>query len=223
MGQFATQRAYLEQVLKARPDPTSRASQVPRELAAGLPMEAARALLFLGPEVDGVPWQGAPAGSACIAAALRLFARLLPSKVDEDACAHFCVGISRPLHGQGFPSCSVSAAEAFEAEASTWGFNTRRVPSAANSLKAMVRNRPVACCVLLKAYIGVLEDPETGEELEQEVGEHCLLLVGGDLLGPSYVAFDPFGLRGGEVSHWSAHGLEAASPAAWVELSPRLS
>ena len=32
---------------------------------------------------------------------------------------------------------------------------------------------------------------QTGEETEQEVGAHCIMVVGGNLLGPSYVAFDP--------------------------------
>merc|ERR1712154_384746 len=111
---------------------------------------------------------------------------------------------------------------AIEEGANPWGLTARRVPTAEESLKAMVQNRPAACCIFLEAYVGVLEYPETGEELEQEVGNHCLLVVGGDLLGPNYVTFDPFGMRGGEVCFWSAHNVKSAAPTAFVELSPRL-
>ncbi|CAE7364212.1 unnamed protein product, partial [Symbiodinium necroappetens] len=85
--------------------------------------------------------------------------------------------------------------------------------------KDMVKNRMTACCVLLESYVGVIEDEHTGEELEEEVGSHCVLVVGGDLLGPNYVTFDPWGLRGGEVSLWQSHSMAAASPLGWVQLS----
>ncbi|CAK0823262.1 unnamed protein product, partial [Prorocentrum cordatum] len=99
------------------------------------------------------------------------------------------------------------------------GLEARAVSSATESLEAMLQNRPTVCCVLLEAYVGVLEDPETGEETEQEVGGHCVMVVGGDLLGPGYVAFDPWGPGDGAVSFWSGHDAERASPLAWVELA----
>eukprot|EP00439_Symbiodinium_sp_Y106_P039563 s2704_g4.t2 len=82
-------------------------------------------------------------------------------------------------------------------------------------LRDMVKNRMTACCVLLESYVGVIEDDHTGEELEEEVGSHCVLVVG----GPNYVTFDPWGMRGGEVSLWQSHSMAAASPLAWVQLS----
>merc|ERR1712048_1427964 len=97
----------------------------------------------------------------------------------------------------------------------------RPVASATASLKVMARNKPAACCVLLDAYVGVIEDPETGEETEQDVGAHCMLVVGGDLTGPRYVVFDPWGLGAGEISYWTAQDIEAAAPLAWIELSPQ--
>ena len=33
-----------------------------------------------------------------------------------------------------------------------------------------------------------------------QVGAHCVMIVGGDLSGPSFVVFDPWGSQGGEVS-----------------------
>lgn len=242
MGQLSLQRAFLEQVLKSRERPqlaeqsvsavgpgggggaaAGPGAAVPRELAAGLPLEAAQALILLGPETDGAPWRGLPAEQACLAAALRLFSRLLPGQkppLDEDACSRFCAERHAAVAAES--SSAAAAAEALEASADAWGFDLARRPSATESLKAMVRNRPTVCCVILEAYVGVVEDPESGEELEHEVGAHCVMVVGGDLLGSTHVAFDPYGLRGGEVAFWSAHGLQRSAPAAWVELSPRL-
>lgn len=220
MGQLSQQRAFIEQVMK--PGAPGGGQQRPplKEMAAGLPLDAARALLLLGPEPGGVPcWQGMPAEAACFAAALRLFGRLLPGRLDEEACGRFAAA-QRPSGGEPRPHGTI--VEELEEAATSWGLVAQRVPSAAGSLKTMVKGRPAACCAILEAYVGVLEDPATGEEVEQEVGGHCLLVVGGDLLGPSYVTFDPFGLRGGEVSFWSGHDVQAAAPVAWVELSPRL-
>lgn len=224
MGQLGNQRAFLEQVLNPGQPPKGWQQQPPpREMAAGVPLDAAQALLLLGPEPDGVPcWRGAPAEVACIAAALRLFGRLMPGKLDEQACGRF---VAKEGQACGAPQPSRESraiAESLESAASSWGLDARRVPTAAESLKAMVKNRPTVCCVVLEAYVGVLEDPETGEELEQEVGSHCLMVIGGDLLGPSFVTFDPFGLRGGEVSFWSGHSVKAAAPAVWIELSPQI-
>jgi len=84
----------------------------------------------------------------------------------------------------------------------------------------MVQGRPVACCGLLEDYVGVLDDPETGEEMEEQVGTHCVLILGGDLLGPSYVVFDPWGIGGGQVAYWSGHDVGKAGPAAWIQLAP---
>ncbi|CAK0823260.1 unnamed protein product, partial [Prorocentrum cordatum] len=100
------------------------------------------------------------------------------------------------------------------------GLEARAVSSATESLEAMLQNRPTVCCVLLEAYVGVLEDPETGEETEQEVGGHCVMVVGGDLLGPGYVAFDPWGPGDGAVSFWSGHLATPAGPAAPAQPAP---
>jgi len=237
MGHLNSHKAFLEQVLKtSQPSAVAPGAGQPacKEMAAGLPIEAARALVLLGPEPDGGPWRGLPAELACLAAALRLFARLMEGRAgapDEGDCGRCCAAArgqsdlpaaALALLQSDCSSSSDARAERLEAAAGAFGFEVRRVASASESLKAMVAGRPVVCCGLLQAYVGVLEDPETGEELEQEVGGHCLMVVGGDLLGPSYVTFDPFGLSCGEVAHWSASNLEAASPVAWVELSPRL-
>jgi len=219
MGQLSHQRAYLEQVFKPEPPPPADGQPPPKKLAAGMPLDAARALVMLGPEPNGVPcWQGMPAEAACLAAALRLFGRLLPGKLDEEACGRFVMAErfaadKRPQR---------DAVSAIEEGAALWGLTAQRVPTAEESLKAMVRNRAAACCIFLESYVGVLEDPQTGEELEEEVGNHCLLVVGGDLLGPNFVTFDPYGLSGGEVSFWSAHNVKNAAPVAYVELCPRL-
>lgn len=216
MGQLSQQRSYLEQVLEQRPPPEG---PVTKELAAGLPMDAAKALVLTGPELGGVPcWNGMPADAACIAASLRVFGRLMPGKLDEQACERF-VSSERlsAAHRAG-----EGTVQALEEMAAAWGMQTRRVPSAAETLKAMVRGRPAACCIVLEGYVGVLEDPESGEELEHEVGGHCLLVVGGDLLGPNYIIFDPYGLRGGEVCFWSEHNVTNAAPVTFVEFIPRL-
>lgn len=200
---LAQQRAFLETVLDARRGEASEVRvRAPRELAAGLPLEAARALLLLGPDPAGAPWRRLPAELACCAAALRLFARLVAT--EDAACSRFCGAM-------GDASAGVEIAAA-------WGLEMRGVHSAADTLRAMLGNRLAVCCAVLEAYIGVVEDPESGEELEVDVGAHCVMVVGGDLLG-CHVVFDPFGLRGGGLAYWSAKDFESAQVARWVELS----
>jgi len=217
MGQLRLQSSYLEQFLRP-PAPVSdpQRRRAPPELAAGLPLEAARALVLLGPQTAGPPWGGLPAPLACAAAALRLFSRLLQGRFPEDACERLCAQLGTAAVVGGEPAAEAALVEA----AAAGGLESAPVAEPRECLEAMVKGRPVACCALLEGYVGVLEDPETGEELEQEVGSHCVLIVGGDLSGPSYVVFDPWGLKGGEVAHWSAHETKAAAPAAWIQLSP---
>lgn len=230
MGQLSHQRAYLEQVLKLKA-PSDRLPFV-KEAAAGLPIEAARALLLLGPQPE-VPWRGLPADFACLAASLRLFARLLEGRgLAEEQCEQLCAaagcrdGSRQPelpaavaALARGGASSSTARAEALEGAAAACGLSAQRVASGVDSLKAMILGRPVACCVLLEAYVAVLEDPASGEELETEVGPHCLMVVGGDILGPTYIAFDPYGPLGGEVAYWASRDLDRAAPSVWVELS----
>mmetsp|Transcript_159574 Transcript_159574/g.488318 ORF Transcript_159574/g.488318 Transcript_159574/m.488318 type:complete len:275 (-) Transcript_159574:50-874(-) len=217
MGQLRLQSSYLEQFLRPpAPVSDSAASRGPPELAAGLPLEAARALVFLGPQPAGPPWQGLPAPLACVAAALRLFSRLMPGRIPDDACEGLCARLAAAA-----AAGEVAATEAALVEAAaSGGLAAEPVAEPRECLEAMVRGRPSACCALLEGYVGVLEDAETGEELEKEVGSHCVLIVGGDLSGPSYVVFDPWGLNGGEAAYWSAHDTKAAAPAAWIQLSP---
>lgn len=227
MGQLSQQRAFLEKFLEPKHLKSEGVAggmqRAPREMAAGLPLEAARALILLGPEQDGPLWMGTSSELACLAAALRLFARLMPGgRVEEEACERFCKSVvaEGPSTSEAQPRAVQALAEGAEERVSAWDLTARRVSSATASLKAMVRNRPAACLVLLENYVGVLEHPDTGEEVEQEVGVHCLLVVGGDLLGPTYVVFDPFGLRGGDVAFWSEHELNAAAPVVCLEVSP---
>lgn len=215
MGQLRTQRAFLEQFLYPDPPPQN-GPRGPRELAAGMPLEAARALL-MRPGPTGLPWQDLPAHLACAAMALRLFALLLPGQVAEDASERFCV-----------QRCSDAAsgteqrpvAEELLESALAAGLSASRVSSAAESLKAMARNCPVVCCGILEDYVAVVADSMSGEETEQEVGQHCIMVVGGDLLGPSFVVFDPWGPKGGEFAYWSGPEADQASPTSWIQLAP---
>mmetsp|Transcript_82274 Transcript_82274/g.156385 ORF Transcript_82274/g.156385 Transcript_82274/m.156385 type:complete len:272 (+) Transcript_82274:81-896(+) len=211
MGQLRTQRAFLEQFLYPDPPPQN-GPRGPRELAAGMPLEAARALL-MRPGPTGLPWQELPAHLACVAMALRLFALLLPGQVGEDACELFC----KKSHSD---AAGGIAAERLLEVALAAGLSASRVSSAAESLKAMAKNHPVVCCGILEDYVAVLADPISGEEAEQEVGHHCIMVVGGDLLGASFVVFDPWGPQGGEFVYWSAHEADKASPTAWIQLAP---
>lgn len=215
VGQLKSQREFLEQFV--RQNPLVDHEPAPREFSAGLPLEAARSLL-LGPGGDGIapqPWHGLPAHIACLAAATRLFAALLAQQAHEELCGSLCAAAaSRGVQSEKpDPSCIFEGADAWKLVASA-------VSQATDSLQTMVRNQPVACCALLEDYVGVLEDRETGEEGEVEVGAHCVMVVGGDLSGPSFVVFDPWGSEGGEVAYWSLHDLQKASPTAWVELAP---
>lgn len=214
MGQLRFQRSYLEHFLQPSPPPIAARGPVLREMAAGLPIEAARTFIFTGPELVGVPWKGLPPQLACFAATLRLFSRLLPGCIHEAACERFC-------SGHCLQNCSPqSPSESLHELASEWGLISSSVMSATESLKAMIKNQLVVCCICLEDYIGVVTDPETGVEAEQDVGTHCVMVVGGDLFGPNYVTFDPWGLNGGELVYWSAHNAQAASPTAWIELAP---
>jgi len=231
-GHLRSQRAFLEQFLRPAPGAfEQRLRAAPRELAAGMPLEAARLLLLGGrgpgvgcADVEKPPWCAReseagggdgcfPAHLACVAIALRLFAVLLPGQAElhNGACERLCTSTAC-LAGS-------SATALFEA-AHAARLAVRAVSSGVESLAAMVQNRPVACCVVLEAYVGVLEDPSTGEEFEEEVGLHCVMVLGGDISGPSYVVYDPWGPSGGEVAYWSLHDFDRASPSAWVELTP---
>lgn len=193
-------------------DPKSSAASAPREAAAGLPVEAAQFLVLSPGPGPSTPWSGLPSHAACLAATLRLFARLLRNQVSETACDDFC---------NAYRASNLSAQNQLVELADAWGFEARPVASAIATLDGMVLNRPAACCIFLDSYVGVMEDPDTGEEVEQEVGSHCILILGGDLLGPTYVMFDPWGPTCGEVSLWPHHGVQSASPAAWIELCPK--
>eukprot|EP00931_Biecheleriopsis_adriatica_P051609 TRINITY_DN29959_c0_g1_i1.p1 TRINITY_DN29959_c0_g1~~TRINITY_DN29959_c0_g1_i1.p1 ORF type:complete len:274 (+),score=59.85 TRINITY_DN29959_c0_g1_i1:24-845(+) len=215
-AQMQMQRDFLAGFM--RPDMQTaglggaKSSTAPKEAAAGLPVEPAQVLLLSPGPGPATPWSGLPAHVACVAATLRLFARLLPGRVSETACDELC-------KSHGVSAETSDAQEQILSLAQTWGLEAKLVASAVEPLEGMVRNRPATCCVILEDYVGVLEDPETREEAEQEVGKHCVLIVGGDLLGPTYVTFDPWGAASGEVSHWPDHAAKSASPVAWVELS----
>ena len=201
--QMKMQRDFLEQFMK--PQCVGSPTVLP-EAAAGLPLEAADVLLLkAGPGVAR-PWQGRPAVVACLAAAQRLFARLMPGKVSETACDELC---------QSWQGEIGNTAQLIEV-ARRCGLGAEKVCSPVEVLDEMLKNRLSACCVLLESYVGVLE--EAGEEVEQDVGSHCLLIVGGDLLGPTYVTFDPWGPTAGEVSLWPEHAVKSAKPVGFVQL-----
>lgn len=214
---MSAQRAFLEQFLNPAPPPPGNANRAPRELAAGMPLEAARMLLLGCP--DAVHWRGVSASHACIAAALHLFSQLLPTHVDPLAAGRICDS-AREGPVTMMDDSAILSQQAFMDLAEASGLQAKIVTSAVQSLKAMVKNRPTVCCLFLEAYVGVLEDPESGTEIEQEVGAHCVMIVGGDVLGPNYVTFDPWGLAGGDVAYWSAHDAKVAAPLAWIELAP---
>lgn len=208
-GQMQSQRAFLEQFVKGPPKDLPPA---PREFAAGMPLEAARALL-LGPVLASRPWLGLPAHLACLSVASRLFAII---KDQEDPCGRLCTSAKACAGSLGErPSASCL----FEA-ANAWQLAASAASGATDSLEAMVRNEPVVCCVLLDDFVAVLEEADTGIEAEEEVGAHCVMVVGGDLSGPQFVVFDPWGAQGGEVAYWTLHDLEKAVPTAWVTLVP---
>jgi len=239
MGQFKHQKAFLEQVMKLQTEAPPQKTSI-AEAAAGLPLEAAQALILLGPETEGlvkVPWQGLPYDLSCLAAASRMFSRLVPS-LGEAKCSSLCSALrgsdvppaiaevlaagQSPSSPSGSPLPVDLRHAALETAAVSSGFELQQVSSPIESLKAMLKGKPTACCVLLENYIAVVEDPMTGMEDEKEVGASCILIVGGDLLGPSFVAFDPFGESGGEVNYWSMPDLENSKPAAYLQLSPIL-
>ena len=178
------------------------------EAAAGLPLEAAEVLLLQPGPGPARPWCGRSAAVACLAATQRLFARLLPGKVSEGACDEVC-----QLPSEG---AELGTAQFMEL-AQRCGLAAEKVCSPVEVLDEMLKSRLSACCVLLESYVGVLE--EAGEEVEQDVGFHCLLIVGGDLLGPTYVTFDPWGPAAGEVSLWQDHALKSAKPVGYVQLT----
>merc|ERR1712008_32472 len=217
--QFSMQKAFLSQFMQPRQQSPQQKTPLP-EMAAGLGLDAAVVLLFAGPKASLWPWAGLPAHLACLAASLRLFCRLLPpgrgGQMDEGTCDELCARLST-LDVQAMDSGA-----ALLAAASACGLVARAVPSPTDSLRAMVSGKLVACCGFLEAYVAVVNDPETGEELEQEVGTHAVLVVGGDLFSPNYVVFDPWGPRGGHAAYWSGHDATLASPTCWVELAPRM-
>lgn len=202
------------------PNSKSSAASAPPEAAAGLPVESAQVLVLSPGPGPPTPWSGLPSHAACLAATLRLFARLLRNQVSETACDDFCNAFRQKSLETACTS-SLSSQEELLELADAWGFEARPVPSAIETLDGMVLHRPATCCIFLDAYVGVLEDPDTGEEVEQEVGSHCILILGGDLFGPTYVIFDPWGPACGEVSLWPDHAVKSASPAAWIELCPK--
>ncbi|CAE8629610.1 unnamed protein product [Polarella glacialis] len=219
-----TQKDYLMQFMRpGGPSSSSKASNAPPEASAGLPPEAARVLLLSPGPGPSTPWCGLPAEYACLAATLRLFTRLgCAEQVDETACDRLCSTLAGdPIRGGAEGVDRSQRESSFLELAAAWGLDARPVASAIEPLEAMVKGRPTTCCIFLDAYVGVLEDPETGEESEQEVGSRCVLIIGGDLLGPTFVAFDPWGTAGGEVSLWPDHAAQAASPLSWVVLSPK--
>ena len=171
-------------------------------------MEAAEVLLLQPGPGPARPWCGRSAAVACLAATQRLFARLLPGQVSEGACDEVC-----QLPSEG---AELGTAQFMEL-AQRCGLAAEKVCSPVEVLDEMLKSRLSACCVLLESYVGVLE--EAGEEVEQDVGFHCLLIVGGDLLGPTYVTFDPWGPAAGEVSLWQDHALKSAKPVGYVQLT----
>jgi len=137
--------------------------------------------------------------------------------MEEGTCDELCARLAT-WGGQAMDS----GATLLEA-ANACGLVARAVSSPTDSLRAMVSGKLVACCVFLEAYVAVVNDPETGEEVEQDVGAHSVLVVGGDLFSPNYVVFDPWGSRGGHAAYWTGHDATLASPTCWVELAPRMS
>jgi len=210
--QMKTQRDFLAQFMRHSPGKKEQTS-APKEAAAGLPVDAAQFLLLSPGPGPATPWMGLPSHVACLAATLRLFARLLPGRVSETACDELCSNFKADLQ-------LGSDSEQLLEMVGSWGFEAKPVISALEPMQAMVKGRPTACCVFFDAYVGVLEDPETHQESEQEVGSHCAMIVGGDLLGPNYVVFDPWGPAGGEVTTWPDHVLKTSSAVAFVQLSP---
>mmetsp|Transcript_10909 Transcript_10909/g.19450 ORF Transcript_10909/g.19450 Transcript_10909/m.19450 type:complete len:272 (+) Transcript_10909:48-863(+) len=211
--QMRLQRDFLAQFMRHSPAPEkTQRSSAPKEAAAGLPVEAAQFLLLSPGPGPATPWMGLPPHVACLAATLRLFARLLPGRVSETACDDLC---------RNFKASGLCASEELLEMVGSWGFDAKPVASAVEPLEAMVKGQPTTCCVFLESYVGVLEDPETHEEMEQEVGNHCVMIVGGDLLGPNYVTFDPWGPTGGEVAMWPDHVVKTAAAVAWVQLNPQ--
>eukprot|EP00929_Paragymnodinium_shiwhaense_P010745 TRINITY_DN115695_c0_g1_i1.p1 TRINITY_DN115695_c0_g1~~TRINITY_DN115695_c0_g1_i1.p1 ORF type:complete len:328 (-),score=71.62 TRINITY_DN115695_c0_g1_i1:39-1022(-) len=242
MGQIRLTTAYLMQFLQPDPPPGSRPRTSPKEFAAGIPIEPARALLLSPTPEDmathtssgsrapapQVPWSRAlvrlQAWETCLAASLRLFSILLPKQVPGDACMRFCQ--SRQAADPSSQASDAGSQRLVEA-ADAWGLTARAVASAVESLEAMTKNQACACCLFIDDYVAVLEDPETGEETEQEVGAHCVLILGGDLAGgPSYIVLDPLGSGqhpAGDISYWTSHEALKSSPSAWIELAPKAS
>merc|ERR1719265_2677352 len=173
-------KEFLQQFMKGVP--AEELEPAPREFAAGVPLEAARALL-LGQEgsESRQPWQGLPSHVACLAVASRLFAALLPEQGQQGACERLCA--AAVSSDAGIDATTPSSAAVFEA-AAAWQLSSTAASRPTDSLEAMVRNEPVAVCVPLDDYVAVLENPETGEEVEEEVGKHCIMFVGGDLSVP---------------------------------------
>ncbi|CAJ1360226.1 unnamed protein product, partial [Effrenium voratum] len=210
-AQMRLQRDFLAQFARPEPPPSTQRSAVLREAAAGLPVDAAEVLLLRPGPGPATPWAsaGLPASLACVAATLRLFARLMPGSVPESACDDFCRAAAKT---------AVTRSPELMELAGRCGLRAQALASPVEALQDMVKNNLCTCCVLLESYVGVQEDPATGEEMEDEVGFHCLLVVGGDLLGPTYVTFDPWGCRAGEVSFVSDHAMNSSSPIGFVQL-----
>eukprot|EP00913_Durusdinium_trenchii_P027812 g26078.t2 len=148
-----------------RPPPkgTTSGSCLP-EAAAGLPLDAAQFLVLRPGPGPSTPWRALPASTACLAATLRLFARLVPKQsvplVAGDACEELC---RRDVGALG-----AASPEALMELAERNGLASNMVASPVESLEEMLKNRLAACCVWLDSYVGVLEDPSSGEELEEE-------------------------------------------------------
>lgn len=217
MAQLRLQKSFLEPFLRPPPRDPNAGPTAPREAAAGLPKEAAEVLIMSQADpTRPVPWLNFPSHLACLAAALRLFGRLIPSQESlAGASELLCQSPPGVAPGQGSGDCAEQLAQL----ATALELPFRQVAAATESLEVMLRNKPAACFAFLESYVAVAEDSETQEEVEHEVGQHCVLVVGGDLLSPSFVVFDPWGAKGGEVSHWQQHSFDAAKASLWVELS----
>mmetsp|Transcript_45618 Transcript_45618/g.108575 ORF Transcript_45618/g.108575 Transcript_45618/m.108575 type:complete len:273 (+) Transcript_45618:68-886(+) len=217
-AQMKAQKKFLEQFLK-KPVVVEQ-TEVHREFAAGLPLEVAEMLLASTASSSGaLPWQGLPAHHACAAAALALLAQLVPQQVAAPACERYCTSARQSMTGSSMSIEPVAAVvEALQEGALP--LEAEPVAEGLHSVHKMVENKPTMCCLFLDNYVAVLEDDVSGEETEEEVGAHCLLVFGGDLSGPRYCVYDPWGDKGGSCSYWSAHEVKQAGPIAWLELRP---
>eukprot|EP00746_Dinoflagellata_sp_MGD_P166339 gnl/MRDRNA2_/MRDRNA2_96157_c0_seq1.p1 gnl/MRDRNA2_/MRDRNA2_96157_c0~~gnl/MRDRNA2_/MRDRNA2_96157_c0_seq1.p1 ORF type:complete len:269 (+),score=61.13 gnl/MRDRNA2_/MRDRNA2_96157_c0_seq1:76-882(+) len=213
--QIKQTRTFLEYALKQQ---SMEGTGGVSKSGAGLPLEAAGAILPLGAREA---LRGLPADLACVAAAARVLGELVPDKVAPDAFAQ-CAAAACTARSMGNPQENVGISiERVTEEAAAFGIQTRVVSSAQESLVTMTRGEAVVSLIVLEDYVAVHEDAETGEEAEEEVGSHCVVVLGGDLAaGPSFVVFDPHHSGTKSVSFWSSIELSNAHPKAIIELLP---